>query len=105
MTRLFILGLAVLGLTGCPSSSAPTPPLAPTLTWTGNGNPGVPECSATVTTWCLTGYKLTDSNGLSVSLSLTQMQYAPPDIATYQLFVTAIDGAGKAVESPPATAP
>lgn len=104
MTRI-ALTLALVTLVGCKPVSAPPPPPAPTLTWTGNGNPGVPECSATVTVWCLTGYHLTDSKGLSVPLPLTQSHYAPPDVATYQLFVTAIDGTGKAVESPPATEP
>lgn len=93
----------MLALVGC-RASAPTPPLAPTLTWMGNGNPGVPVCSSTVTTWCLTGYKLTDSLGLSVPLTLSQTQYTPSGVATYQLYVTGLDGAGNVVTSLPATA-
>lgn len=99
-----IVYAAVLSLllTGCPSPKPPPPPLAPTLTWTGNGNPGVPVCSATVTAWCLTGYRLTDSKGLSAPLPLTQKQYTPTDRTVYQLYVTARDGAGNPVSSPPA---
>ena len=104
MTRI-ALTLALVALVGCKPASAPPPPPAPTLTWTGNGNPGVPECGPAVTVWCVTGYRLTDSKGLSVPLPLTQTRYTPPDVASYQLVVTGVDGTGRTVVSLPATVP
>src|SRR5271170_3534972 len=53
--------LAVAVLAGCKGPVTPPPPTAPTLAWTSDGNPGVPNCTTTQTTGCLTTYTLTDT--------------------------------------------
>lgn len=106
-----IVLIALLLLAGCNSPVAAPPPTAPTLAWTGTGNPGVPNCTTTQTTACLTTYTLTDTTTGTVvasNISANALSYTLSTLPTagthvYQLTINGVDGNGKTVASPPAT--
>jgi hypothetical protein len=107
-----IVLVALILLAGCNSPIVtPPPPTAPTLVWTGTGNPGVPNCTTTQTTACLTTYTLTDtttgtviSSAISASaLSFTLSTLPTTGTHVYQLTINGVDGTGKVVASAPAT--
>jgi hypothetical protein len=82
-----------------------------TFTWT---NPVYPTCSATVTTWCLTGATLTDTTANVVASSTipagaATYTYTPAGgipfgyVHSFSLVLNAVDGNGKPIVSGPAT--
>jgi hypothetical protein len=72
----------------------------------------VPNCSANVTKACLTTYTLTDTTTNTVigaNIPASALAYTLSTLTTagthvYQLTINGVDGTGKSVESPPATA-
>lgn len=90
------------------------------LSWTSNGNPGIANCSSTVTTTCISGYtaEITSVAGvtlatpqvLSASISPTALSYtyALPTFTlagadVFAVLVNGVNAAGSTISSPPAT--
>lgn len=86
-----------------------------TFNWATDGNPGVPVCSATVTTSCKSNLALSDITSLSspvvinndiadtlLTYSLTPLPSVGPH--TYSLIVVGKDQSGNQIVSPAATA-
>lgn len=82
-----------------------------TFTWT---NPVYPICSATVTTWCLTGATMTDTTANVIASSTipagaTTYTYTPVGGVpfgyshSFSLVLNAVDGSGNPIASGPAT--
>lgn len=78
------------------------------FTWSSNGNPGVPACSTTVTTSCLTTFTITDTTSAPVVISSTipstVLTYTltpepAPGAHTYSLALSGKDQTGKAISS------
>jgi hypothetical protein len=82
------------------------------FTWV-NGNPTLPDCSATVTSSCLTGYILTDAtvspgtviNSTIPATALTYTETPLPGVGshTYSLVATGKDQSGNSASSVPVT--
>ena len=100
----------LLLLTGCPQNvTAPSAPVAPSLTWTSNGNPDLPYCSPTVTRGCLLTYTIKMDGAVVAidipgsSLSYTLSTLPPSGTHTYELIINGADQSGATINSGPAT--
>lgn len=87
------------------------------FSWTGTGNPGIPACSATVTTSCISGFTISDVtnagapvvlNSAIPATALTWTYTVPPLTAaathTYGLATNAKDSGGSVESSAQVTA-
>ena len=70
------------------------------ITWTSDGNPGVPVCSAQQAN-CVAAIQIEDlSTGVVVNVPATAVSYtAPSTTDKYQVRVTGFDGGGRAIYS------
>jgi hypothetical protein len=104
MKGLLLLAVAVLFLTGCPSSNnPPTPPVLPNtlLQWQTNGNPGALPCPTVSPTNCVASVVITDiTTGVSYTVSPTLTSYVVPGSTdSFEVKVTGYDQNGNVLTS------
>lgn len=100
MKRLASIAIACLTFVALSCGAVKQQQRTLVITWTSNGNPGVPVCGVQQSN-CVTAIQIEDlSTGVLVNVPATAVSYtAPSTTDKYRVRVTGFDGSGRAIYS------